>query len=89
MSSGETIICDACGFVGPARKPQKRGSGLMERFIWLAFFFPGIFYSYWRRRGIAPTCPKCGSKALTPFDTPEGEAIFRHWLADKKTDGLG
>jgi hypothetical protein len=82
--SGETIVCDECGFVGPARKPRKRGSALMERLIWVLFLFPGIFYSFWRRSDRLPECPKCGSKSLTPFDTPEGQALFRANLEKSK-----
>jgi hypothetical protein len=76
----ETIICDVCGFVGPSRIPRKRGSALLERLIWIAFLFPGIFYSYWRRTDRSPECPKCGARALTPFDTEEGQAMFRRNL---------
>jgi hypothetical protein len=68
-----------------ARRGEKRnvGRGFSNAFCGSSLFFPGIFYSLWRRSGGGPGCPKCGSKALTPFDTPEGEAIMRKNLMAK------
>jgi predicted RNA-binding Zn-ribbon protein involved in translation (DUF1610 family) len=82
--TAQIVICDECGFVGPAQRQKKRGSRMLERAIWTVLFFPGIFYSLWRSSGRGIVCPKCGSKALTPFETPEGEAMLKRHLAEKK-----
>ncbi len=79
----KAIICADCGFIGPARKTT-RGSRLLERFIWMVFFIPGPLYFLWRMAGRGTACPKCGSTALVPFDTPEGEAILKRHLDQLK-----
>jgi hypothetical protein len=76
-SEEKGIICADCGHVGPVARPRKKGSGFVERMLWVTLFFPGIFYTLWRKQGRPAGCYKCGSKNLVPFDSPEGDAILR------------
>lgn len=64
----EPMICATCGYVGPPTPRRKRGSTFVEKLLWYTLFFPGIFYSFWRRGGEHGLCMKCGGHDLLPFD---------------------
>jgi hypothetical protein len=45
--------------------------------LWLAFILPGLVYSVWRHNKRHDACPKCGSAALIPADSPKALAALR------------
>lgn len=52
----------------------------MELFIWAALFFPGPFYSMWRRLGTDDRCPHCGIPGLVKLNSDAG------WMARRTFD---
>lgn len=65
----EKFICGDCKGITSFRE-GKRGSSLIEFLLWTIFFFPGIFYSIWRRSKPQKVCSYCGSSFLLPADSP-------------------
>jgi hypothetical protein len=63
----EKLICLDCKGITEFRV-GKRGSGFIEALLWLTLFFPGIFYSFWRRKPEKKICQYCGGSVLL---TPE------------------
>lgn len=61
----EKLICLDCKGITEFRV-GKRGSGFIEALLWLTLFFPGIFYSYWRRKPEKKICQYCGGNVLLP-----------------------
>lgn len=54
--------CTSCHhFSATARR---KGNGLIEAVLYLAYIVPGVIYSIWRRSGNTRLCPKCGGSAL-------------------------
>ena len=71
------LICSNCGtacYAGDVDYKNK-GSFLIEVVLWLCFLVPGLIYSIWRRSNLEKLCPKCGSSALMPLDTPRGKQL--------------
>lgn len=69
MTKIEKFICGDCKGITEFEK-GKRGSGLIEFLLWSILFFPGIFYSIWRRKKVKKICGYCGSDFLLPADSP-------------------
>ena len=69
-------ICTACGYAGNSRRVTK-GSLLIELFLWLCLLVPGVLYSLWRMTTKHDACPKCGSTAMVPADSPMGAKLAR------------
>lgn len=67
-------ICPNCGNIG-APKWLMRGSTRMEIIIWVVLFFPGPFYSFWRRLGAERKCNFCGYVGMLPLTTLEGHEL--------------
>jgi hypothetical protein len=72
------IICASCGTVSAAPRPAMRGSLILEIFLWLFFIFPGVFYSFWRRKG-KESCPNCNSENIMPVNSPGGQETLRRF----------
>ncbi len=84
MGNSEKLICGDCK--GITEFPAKRGSGLVEALLWVTLFFPGIFYSMWRRMPQKKTCQYCGSDYLFPY-TPESLKLINSTIKiTKKND---
>ncbi len=64
----EKLICGDCKGITAVQK-GKRGSGLIEILLWSTLFFPGIFYSMWRKGSAKKTCQYCGGNFLLPADS--------------------
>jgi len=69
MSETEKFICGDCKGITTFRK-GKRGSNFIESFLWTVLFFPGIFYSIWRRISVKKVCQYCGGNFILPLDLP-------------------
>ncbi len=69
MVETEKFICGDCKGITELRK-GKRGSSFVEAFLWTILFFPGIFYSIWRRGSVKKICQYCGSNFLLPANSP-------------------
>ena len=74
-SSGEALICTACGTETGSPKIQTKGSFAMELVLWLIFIVPGLIYSVWRLTTRQKVCPACSSPALIPLNTPAGKNL--------------
>lgn len=68
------MICKQCGTVHDGHR-HLPGNGWIEAVLWLAYIFPGLVYSIWRRSGRKPTCGACGSRDLVPLSSPVGKAL--------------
>jgi hypothetical protein len=68
-------ICANCGYLGEPKK-IKRGSPIIEIFLWLFFIFPGLLYSLWRLITKVEACPKCKAPNMIPEDTPKGQELI-------------
>jgi hypothetical protein len=68
MSETEKLICGDCKRISEI-KTGKRGSNLVSIILWTTLFFPGIFYSMWRRGKPKKICEYCGSDFLLPADS--------------------
>lgn len=66
MEKTEKFVCQDCK--GITEFKRKRGSGLIEKALWLTLFFPGIFYSIWRNSPPKKICSYCGSDFMLPKD---------------------
>lgn len=66
MSDSEKLICGDCK--GITTFQNKRGSAFIETMLWTLLFFPGIFYSIWRRKRPAKHCQYCGGDFLLPVE---------------------
>lgn len=67
-------ICLICGTVGSA-EIKRKGSGVLEFFLYCCAIFPGVFYSYWRSANKSPVCKACGKKEMIPVGTPAGREL--------------
>lgn len=65
------MYCKACG-TQALPTTVTPGSILIEAVLWLCFLIPGVIYSLWRHNKRHEVCPKCGSDALIPHDSPIG-----------------
>ncbi|OFW79928.1 MAG: hypothetical protein A2887_04715 [Alphaproteobacteria bacterium RIFCSPLOWO2_01_FULL_40_26] len=61
----EILICGDCKGINKFLQ-GKRGSGFVEFLLWSTLFFPGFFYSMWRRSKPKKICQYCGSDFLLP-----------------------
>ncbi len=64
----QKFICGDCK--GVTEFPLKRGNGFIEKLLWATLFFPGFFYSIWRRKNVKKICQYCGGDFLFSSDTP-------------------
>ena len=73
----DALFCTQCGHVG---RPVvvTPGSIWIEVILWLAFLVPGLIYTVWRHSKRHDACPKCGSAAIIPADSPKAVAAMRH-----------
>ena len=68
-------ICTSCGYVGKPKTVTK-GNVLVEIFLWLCFFFPGLIYSIWRLASRYASCPNCKNpNTMIPTDSPVGQKL--------------
>lgn len=67
-------VCKDCG-TKKAPYIGRKGSLLLEIFLWFMFIIPGIIYTLWRFSNFQKTCPKCGSTSIVAHDTPMGKKI--------------
>jgi hypothetical protein len=74
MAEMEKLICGDCK--GVTEFPKKRGSNFVETMLWATLFFPGFFYSIWRRKNIKKTCQYCGGDFLFPADMPHADEFL-------------
>ncbi len=73
----QKFVCTICGYVGYPKKEVK-GSGVIELFVWLLFFWgPALIYSIWRRVKKPNTCPACGDTKMIPVNTPAGQKMAK------------
>lgn len=63
----EKLICGDCKGI-TTFESGKRGSAFIESLLWATLFFPGFFYSIWRRKPQKKVCQYCGSDFLLPLD---------------------
>lgn len=68
-SNNGQMYCKACG-TQSRPTTETPGSILIEVVLWLCFLIPGLIYSLWRLNRRHQVCPKCGSEALIPPDSP-------------------
>jgi hypothetical protein len=68
MEARKEVICQACGYRGPARKI---GCGQVALLIVLACLtlFPGLIYAVYLHFWLKG-CPNCDQKRLIPADSP-------------------
>lgn len=69
-------FCTQCGHIARPGT-ETPGSIWIEAILWLAFIVPGLIYSVWRHNKRHAACPKCGSAALIPADSPKAQAAIR------------
>ena len=79
----EKYICYSCKGITEFEK-GKRGSAVIEFLLWTLFFFPGIFYSFWRKGLPKKVCQYCGDDFLMSLGTPEGLDLYQKTI--KKND---
>lgn len=71
------LICKQCGTAHQGERVLP-GNGWIEFVLYIAYVFPGIIYSIWRRsKKQTPTCAACGSRELVGLDTPVGRKLAR------------
>lgn len=75
MSETQKFICGDCK--GITEFPLKRGSAFIETLLWATLFFPGFFYSIWRRKHVKKICQYCGGDFLFPADTPYAAELLK------------
>ena len=75
------MICKQCGTVHDG-KQHLPGNGWIEAVLWLAYIFPGLIYSIWRRSARKPTCGACGSRDLVPLSSPVGKSLQAQFYPD-------
>ena len=69
------MLCLKCGYKG---KPYKKlaGNGVMELFLYLCFFIPGLFYSHWRSSTATEVYPNCDDMMI-PLDSPVAQKFIK------------
>jgi hypothetical protein len=67
--------CTACGTTDLPIFRCK-GSGLITFLLLLFFLLPGILYAMWRSTTRHAVCPRCGSSAVIPLDSPRAKAAL-------------
>jgi hypothetical protein len=72
------MICCDCGTLAKP-KTDMRGSLLMEMFLWLMMFFPGLLYSLWRLTTKRKVCRSCGSPTLVKPASPRGRMVAQQF----------
>lgn len=75
------MICKQCGTAHRGENVLP-GSGWIEFVLYVAYIFPGIIYSIWRRSTRRPTCAACGSRDLVGAQTPVGQKLAREHYPD-------
>lgn len=72
---GNLAVCKNCEEIGQV-KDVLPGSGWVEFAMFMLFFFPGVIYSTWRRKGTKQICSACGSDQLVAAKTRLGKQII-------------
>lgn len=54
----DEIKCPQCEYQGVGER-RRKGYLTLEIFLYLWFFFPGIFYTIWRSSNKIIRCPSC------------------------------
>ena len=75
--AGNTAVCKNCEEIGQVTD-KLPGSGWVEFAMFCLFFFPGVIYSVWRRKGIKQVCAACGSDQLVAAKTRAGKQIIEN-----------
>lgn len=78
MFSSADVVCGSCGTRGTPKTVTK-GSFLLELFLFLCFFIPGLLYAIWRSTTKHKACRTCGSPNLVPADSPIGREIIQKY----------
>jgi hypothetical protein len=73
--AGNTAVCKNCEEIGQVTN-KLPGSGWVEFAMFCLFFFPGVIYSVWRRKGTKQVCAACGSDQLVAAKTRAGKQII-------------
>jgi len=68
-------VCTMCHSVDKPKKVTP-GSFIMEVFLWMLFFFPGIIYSLWRVTNKKKVCKCCGSEHIVPKESIAAKKIM-------------
>jgi hypothetical protein len=76
MSRTEKLICGDCKATFEV-ETGKRGSAIIEAFLWSTLVIPGIFYSMWRKTKPKKYCDYCGSNFLIPADSPYAAKLLK------------
>jgi hypothetical protein len=71
---GVNFICSNCGYRG-SHKVVRRGSSLIEVFLWIMIIIPEIVYTLWRITSKYEVCPKCKAPNMVPMDSPRGKKL--------------
>jgi len=82
MQNNEKFICGDCKGITQFHR-GKRGSAFVEFILWSIFFFPGIFYSIWRRKGQKKICQYCDSDFLLPADSASTMELLKTPVKNK------
>ena len=69
------MLCTKCGYQGRPKKKLAGNSGI-ELILYLLFFIPGLFYSYWRSSTATLGCPKC-SDVMIPLTSPVAQKFLK------------
>lgn len=75
MGAAAQYYCNSCK--NTSGKALMRGNGWIEFLLYLAYIFPGILYSFWRRQGPPNVCPICKTEGLVPAALASPEAPAR------------
>lgn len=82
MSETEKLICGDCKGITYLRT-NKRGSAFIEKILFWALFFPGIFYGIWRNLKPKRICQYCGSEFLLPNDSTYAQDLLKSITKNK------
>src|SRR4030067_3100668 len=72
------FLCARCGYLGEARMLE-RGGTLLELFLWLLGFVPGLIYNLWRFSTRRSVCAVCESDSLVPLHSARGRELLARY----------
>lgn len=87
MAEREKFICGDCKGITNFEN-GKRGSGFVEFILWTVLFFPGIFYSIWRKKSPKKICQYCGSDFMLPADSHYTHELLKPIIKNKNDNNL-
>lgn len=76
-----TVYCRACKRYSVSG--LRKGSLLIEIFLYFIYIAPGVIYSIWRRSGPATVCPVCYGNTLIPASATSGDRLSNATVRDE------